>query len=309
MSIVDRVATIGIPDADWNGAETITFKATDPGALDDEDSAVFTVTAVNDAPVVTGIPDQTIAEGASFVTISLDDYVSDVDNTDAEMVWTYTGNTDLTVSIVNRVATIGIPDANWNGAETITFKATDPGALWDDDAAVFTVTAVNDAPVLDPIGNKSVAESSELSFTATASDVDLPVQTLTFSLVGAPTGAAIGDSTGAFTWTPTVAQVGDHTFTVKVCDDGSPVQCDEEEITVTVTWTLAHALTYVQDNTTLTGDLAALTATFPAAIPAVIVAEDYQINSRHDAGRGLAGGHHGQHPDLGEWQPCCTLCN
>ena len=96
---------------------------------DDEDSAVFTVTAVNDAPVVTDIPDQTIAEGESFVTISLDAYVADVDNTDAEMTWTYSGNTDLTVSIVDRVATIGIPDADWNGAETITFKATDPGAL------------------------------------------------------------------------------------------------------------------------------------------------------------------------------------
>ena len=85
------------------------------------------MTAVNDAPVVTDIPNQTIAEGATFTTINLDDYVSDVDNTDAEMTWTYSGNTDLTVSIVNRVATISIPSADWNGAETITFRATDPG--------------------------------------------------------------------------------------------------------------------------------------------------------------------------------------
>ncbi len=47
------------------------------------------------------------------------------------MTWTYSGNTALTVSIdVNRVATITIPDANWNGAETITFTATDPGLLF-----------------------------------------------------------------------------------------------------------------------------------------------------------------------------------
>ena len=106
------------------------------------------------APVVTNIPDQTIAEGAGFTTINLDDYVSDVDNTDAEMTWTATGTTSLSVTIVDRVATITTPDADWNGSETITFRATDPGALWDEDAATFTVTAVNDAPVLGAIGTQ-----------------------------------------------------------------------------------------------------------------------------------------------------------
>ena len=127
VSIVGRVATITAPSADWNGAETITFRATDLDANHDEDAATFTVTAVNDTPVVSDIPDQTIAEGASFTTINLDGYVSDVDNLDAEMTWSYSGNTSLTVSIVDRVATITAPSADWNGAETITFRATDPG--------------------------------------------------------------------------------------------------------------------------------------------------------------------------------------
>jgi hypothetical protein len=109
-------------------------------------TATFTVTGVNEAPVVSGIPDQTIAEGVSFATIALDDYVTDVDNTDAEMTWTYTGNTVLTVSIVDRVATISTRSADWNGAETITFRATDPGALYGEDAATFTVTVAPPAP-------------------------------------------------------------------------------------------------------------------------------------------------------------------
>jgi len=66
---------------------------------------------------------------------------------------------------------------------------------------------VNTAPVLDPIGNKTVGENSVLSFTVTASDTDTPAQTLTYSLdSGALTGAAIDPSTGVFTWTPTEAQ-------------------------------------------------------------------------------------------------------
>jgi hypothetical protein len=156
---VNRVATVTIPDVDWYGAETITFTATDPGLLTDNDPAVFTVTNVNDGPVVTGIPDQTVAEGATFATINLDDYVSDIDNLDSEMSWGYSGNTELTVSIdVNRVATITIPDADWTGSETITFTVTDPGLLSDGDPATFTVTAVNDAPVVSDIPDQTIDE-------------------------------------------------------------------------------------------------------------------------------------------------------
>ncbi len=155
-----RIATITIPNADWNGAETITFTATDPGLLNSSNPATFTVTAVNDAPVVTDILDQTIAEGGTFTTITLDDFVSDIDNTDAQMTWTFSGNTQLAVSIVNRIATITTPNADWNGAETITFTATDPGFLNSSDPASFTVTAVNDAPVVTDIPDQAIAEGS-----------------------------------------------------------------------------------------------------------------------------------------------------
>jgi hypothetical protein len=101
----------------------------------------ITVSSVNDAPVVSDIPDQTIDEGETFVKINLDGYVADVDNADPEIVWSYTGNSDLSVSIdANRIATIGIPDVNWNGSETITFEASD-GEYTDSDDATFTVVS------------------------------------------------------------------------------------------------------------------------------------------------------------------------
>jgi hypothetical protein len=192
---------------------------------------------VNEAPVVTDIPDQAIAEGASFATINLDDYVSDANNTDAEISWSSYGSASLTVSIVGRVATITTPNADWNGSETITFRATDPGALWDEDAATFTVTGVNDAPVLDPIGPKSTAELVPLLFTATATDVDVPADTLTYSLADGddgsiPQGAGIGSTSGDFSWTPTEAQ-GPGTYTLDVCvSDGSLSDCETISVTV-----------------------------------------------------------------------------
>jgi putative Ig domain-containing protein/PKD domain-containing protein len=90
------------------------------------------------------------------------------------------------------------------------------------------------APVLAAIGNKSVNEEALLSFTATATDADVPANTLSFSLVGAPAGASI-TSAGVFNWTPTEAQgPGNYTFTVKVSDNGVPAMSDEESITVHV---------------------------------------------------------------------------
>ena len=208
------------PTADYNGPDSFVVQVSD-GISTDTITVNVTITAVNDAPVITDIPDQTIAEGGSFVTISLDDYVSDVDNTDAEMTWSVSGNTALTVSIVDRIATITIPNADWNGTETITFKATDPGAFHDEDAAAFTVTAVNDAPVaVDDAYSTSedtVLNVSEPGVLGNDSDVD--GNPLTAILVDAPAhGALTLNANGSFTYTPNALYHGSDSFTYNAND-------------------------------------------------------------------------------------------
>ncbi|VVB60525.1 Uncharacterised protein [uncultured archaeon] len=190
------------------------------------------VTDVNDAPVVTDIPDQTIAEGSTFTTITLDNYVSDVDNTDAEMTWTYSGNTALTVNMVNRIATITIPNADWNGAETITFKATDPGALFDQDAATFTVTAVNNAPTANP-QSVTTNQDTTIEITLTGSDIDGSISKYTIATL--PSYGDLWDGITQITTIPTdlivnIVQYQPHTgysgsdsFTFTVTDDGTPL--------------------------------------------------------------------------------------
>ncbi|KPA13637.1 PKD domain protein, partial [Candidatus Magnetomorum sp. HK-1] len=78
--------------------------------------------------------------------IQLDDYVSDIDNNDSEIIWTVSGQNELTITINNRVATITIPNENWNGNETVLFTAADTGGLTATNSATFAVNAVNDAP-------------------------------------------------------------------------------------------------------------------------------------------------------------------
>jgi len=59
---------------------------------------------------------------------------------------------------------------------------------------------VNVAPALVGVGDKSVDEGAELSFTVTATDADLPANTLSYSLDAASitAGMSIGASSGVF---------------------------------------------------------------------------------------------------------------
>lgn len=79
-------------------------------------------------------------------------------------------------------------------------------------------------PTIAPIPNKTVDELTTLTFPVNATDPDIPAQSLTFNLSGAPEGAAIDPATGLFTWTPTEAQGPDNfTFEVHVTDGFSEV--------------------------------------------------------------------------------------
>jgi len=94
----------------------------------------------------------------------------------------------------------------------------------------FSVIHVNEAPVLDEIGTKTVAENAALSFAISGSDPD--GDPLTYSTGVLPAGAAFDAATATFSWTPGYDQAGSHqvTFTVS---DGS--LSDSEEVTITVT--------------------------------------------------------------------------
>src|SRR5206468_2642356 len=91
----------------------------------------------------------------------------------------------------------------------VTIRVTDNGSpsMSAAETINIVVNEVNAPPVLTPIGNKSVVEGNLLRFTVTATDSDVPTNSLTFTLdAGAPSGANVHPTTGVFTWTPTEAQ-------------------------------------------------------------------------------------------------------
>jgi hypothetical protein len=93
----------------------------------------------------------------------------------------------------------------------------------------------NLAPTLGAISNRTIAAGVTLTITNLASDPNLPWQTLTFSLLNAPTGATVAPDTGVFAWRPAVSQAAStYVVRVKVADNGSPSLSATQTFSVTV---------------------------------------------------------------------------
>ena len=141
-----NVATITPPNADWFGQERVIFTVRDPQGESAQDAVVLTVTAVNDPPVISPIPDQTVEAGKNFQPLSLDNYVQDVDNSDAEITWTVKGANQLMATVTNeRILTVTPKDPRWSGSETLTLRATDPQEAFAETQVTYTVLAVDNA--------------------------------------------------------------------------------------------------------------------------------------------------------------------
>ena len=196
----------------------------------------------NVAPVLNTIGDQTVNE---FVELTFAATASD----DDALTFSLDGTVPSGAVITSAGVFTWTPTESQDGDHTITVQVTD-GSLTDSETLTVTVNEVNVAPALNTIGDRTVNEFVELTFTATALDtdvVDKVVNTLTFSLDGTVPSGAVITSAGVFTWTPTESQVGPHDITVQVTD-GSLT--DSETLTVTV-----------KDTTTLSdnADLGSLT--------------------------------------------------
>lgn len=92
----------------------------------------------------------------------------------------------------------------------------------------------NRPPELAAIADREIQAGNQLTFRASAVDPDT-AQTLRFDLAsGAPGAAAMDPVTGQFTWTPLPSQVGTHTLTIRVTDDGQPPLGDQRSFQILV---------------------------------------------------------------------------
>jgi serralysin len=275
------------PNADYNGtiASAITFRAWDQttgsnGSLADAstnggstafstatDVAALTINPVNDAPVITSNGGGTtasvsIAENTTGVTTVT---ATDVDG--PSLTYSIAGGADAAKFTINSstgaLAFASAPDyeaptdVGGNNVYDVTVQVSD-GSLTDSQAIAVTVTAANDNnPVITSNGGGatasiSVHEGTTAVTTVTATDADLPAQTLTYSISGGPDAGkfTINGSSGvlAFVAAPSYSSPTDaggnnvYDVTVQV-SDGSLT--DTQAIAVTVTGTAIMSLSNV----------------------------------------------------------------
>jgi hypothetical protein len=249
-SVVDDAAHY-VPLTGYIGADQFTFKASDGVQDSNIATANITVTSDNVAPQITEGSSVTVtmSEDQLPTAFELDLHASDA-NAEDTLTWSLASlpahGTAAATGTGSSLSVSYTPNANYHGADSFVVQVADGFGGVDNITVDVTIEAVNDAPVMTPVGNKTVQQGKTISFSVIAQDVDLPGDGLTFSLIGAPDGASINSASGLFTWTTAPDQTaGLYQFTVRVSDSGSPQLTDEIEVQIEVTDFYAIFLPFV----------------------------------------------------------------
>jgi hypothetical protein len=221
--------TPGFDDAGVYPGVTVTV----PDSIDtDSETFTITVTDTNQAPMLDVIGDKSVAEGGTLhVAITASDLDGDslsfgttgepafanlIDHEDGTAMLSLTPGFDT--SGVYPGVTVTVSDSVDSDWETFTI----------------TITDTNQAPMLDAIGNKSVAEGGTLHVAIAASDLD--GDSLSFGITGEPAFANLidhGNGTATLSLTPGFDTAGVYSgVTITVSDS---VDIDSETFTITVT--------------------------------------------------------------------------
>lgn len=289
----NRTVTI-TPAANQFGTSIITLTVSD-GTTTATDTFVLTVTPVNDLPLA--VNDGSI--DSPFVT-ALEDSVSSPiavlgNDTDVDLnplTVTAASSSNGAVVINSGTTLTFTPDANFNGATTISYTISD-GQGGTANATVFvSVTPVNDAPLKDDgaLADFQIAKRDAISgegYTGSFADVasDPDGDGLTFTKTSGP-GWLIVDASGALSGTPSVSdEVADTSVVIRATDSGGLWMEASFQLTVIVRRSLA--VNYSDSATTSTAVLAtentnALNAAISISGP--VVWNNQAIN---DAGNGV----------------------
>jgi len=174
------------PAANWFGSEDFELIVSDPMGVSDTAVVTIEVLSVNDLPELS-LPDTvTIEEDDSSHVLMLDNYVTDVENTAAEMTWQATPdpNIDVLYDVEQRTLRL-LPGKDFFGSGRVALTVTDPDQGSTPGEFVVTVTPVQDQPtpavLISPVGGVRV-DTLEVTLVWRAS-VDVDGDGITYTAV------------------------------------------------------------------------------------------------------------------------------
>ena len=199
----------------------VAVRVTDDGLppLSDTKNFNVVVTASSSGPVLSLRTNQFITEG-TLLSLVLTASAPDPGTTNAYSL--VSGPPGMVVSPAKGVLTWTPTERDGPGTNLVTVSVSDGGTPPLGDTRTFKVVVyeVNSAPVLAAIPDQTVNEGELLNLTVTATDPDIPANTLTYRLVSGPSGMRVDPGTGALNWTPSEAQgPSSNTVIVQVTDD------------------------------------------------------------------------------------------
>ena len=222
------------PDANFNGSDSFTYKANDGAADSNVATVSITVNAVNDAPIAAAdsysVDEDATLNVAATGVLGND---SDIDG-DALAAVLVSGPAHGSLTLNADGSFNYTPDANFNGADSFTYKANDGTADSNVATVSITINAVNDAPVA---ANDSYAVDEDATLNVAAAgvlgnDSDIDADSLTAVLVSGPThGSLTLNADGSFDYSPDANFNGSDSFTYKANDGAA----DSNVATVSIT--------------------------------------------------------------------------
>lgn len=233
------------PATDYHGADSFTYVASDGTATSNEIKIEMTVTAVNDAPVISSIADQTINENEESAAIAFS--ITDVDTavasvevkaTSSDQTLIPDGNITLTQDGGNWTVKVNPAQNVYGDPVTITVTADDKASANNTSTRSFSVTINMVMPQLQN-DEYQVYSGVRLSVPAKgvlANDGTAPgitVRQITGEGKGPNHGALTLNADGSFNYISDVAyRSGTDTFTYVVVRD--EVQSTEATVTITI---------------------------------------------------------------------------
>ena len=196
------------PDADYNGADSFTFKTT-YGAASAVATVSIMVNPVNDLPSAANQAVNTSEDTAAAITLSGSD--SDGDALGYVIV---SGPAHGTLSGTGSDL-VYTPAANYHGDDSFTFTANDGAA--DSSVATVTITvgAVNDLPVAN---SQSVTTNEDTAKAITLSGSDVENGSLSYVIVAGPAHGTLSGAGQNRVYTPAANYNGSDSFTFKTND-------------------------------------------------------------------------------------------
>ncbi len=256
LNLLGDGSFIYTPNSNYFGSDNFTYEVCDDGTpiLCDTETVTLSVIPLNDAPI-TVTENYSINEDATLNGNVLTND-SDIENQLlSATIFTDVLNGSLTLN--SNGSFTYIPTANYFGTDNFIYEVCDNGvpSLCATQLVNLTINSVNDSPT--PMSDFfSANEDNQITDNVLTNDSDIDGNSLASTIQSQPTnGTLILQTSGNFTYTPTLNYFGSDSFTYEVCDNGSPSICLTETVNLSISpiddapITTADVLTIDEDNT------------------------------------------------------------